>query len=131
MGLIVVTVLVWILIIVGGVWCSDIDFKPKIVISIFGAVFLIAVVVQEIGLYKHPEITVTVYDDILAVNGTEIEYRDTDNKVQTHDRACLWEDAIYIDNEYRLEKTTYKYGLLRYSSWVYYVPEDMYKSGEY
>lgn len=131
MGLIVITVLVWILITVGGVWCLDISFKPKVVISIFGAIFLIAVLVQEIGLVRHPETTITVYDDILAVHGTKIEYRDTDNKVQTHDRAYLWEDAIYIDDEYRLEKTTYKYGLLHYSSWVYYVPEDMYKSGEY
>lgn len=131
MFLIFVTILVWALLTVGGVWCSDFGFKAKVVVTIIGAVFLIIIIVQEIGLKNHPQITVVVYDDILAVHGTDIEYKDTDGQVKTHDRAYLWEDDIFIDDEYRLEKTTYKYGWLHYSSWIYYVPEDMYKSGEY
>lgn len=103
---------------------SDVNIKVKIICGIG----LAALVFQAVGFVAFPKVTTKTYTDIIKYEDNTISYTDGDNKVLLVSEECMRVDT-YIDDECRLDEVTRQFGLFKIISYVFYVPEDVYKSG--
>ena len=102
---------------------SDINTKVKVgCVIVFGAF-----IVQAVGVVVHPKVTTVTYDNILKYEDSTISYVNEDNEVL----LVSEEFNIYIDDVCRLDEVTKRFGVFKTISYVFYVPEDIYISGEY
>lgn len=103
---------------------SDVNVKVKIIC----AIGLGALVIQAIGVVAFPRVTTKTYTDVIKYEDNIISYVDEDDKVVLVSEECMRVDT-YIDDECRLDEVTKQFGVFKIISYEFYVPEDVYKSG--
>lgn len=122
----VILIAVILLMVLFCIVVSDINIKVKVgCVIVFGAF-----IVQAVVVVVHPKVTTVTYDNILKYEDSTISYVNEDNEVLLVSEECMRVN-VYIDDVCRLDEVTKQFGVFKIISYVFYVPEDVYKSGKY
>lgn len=122
----VILIVVILLMVLFCIVVSDINIKVKVgCVIVFGAF-----IVQAVVVVVHPKVTTVTYDNILKYEDSTISYVNEDNEVLLVSEECMRVN-VYIDDVCRLDEVTKQFGVFKIISYVFYVPEDVYKSGKY